>query len=154
MPFNPLGPTIGSIPPPLPVVDGGTGAATAAAGLAALGGLVDQASTPVAGTALINGTGAIITWTAPNDGKLHRALVLGLINVVTAETGGLVSITYTTASGNPFTLQMFPPNIATLGDTTFSGVMITVRANTTVSVTQGSALTAGAANVWAEIWAL
>lgn len=153
MSFTPLGPTIGSIAPPLPVADGGTGATTAAAGLAALGGIVQQSATPAAGVALVNGTPGILTWTSPNDGKLHVAMVLGLLNVSVAETGGQVTYSYTSPSGVAHSPQMFASGLG-VGDAVFAVSVVIVQANTVVSVNQATALTVGASVLWAEIWGI
>lgn len=116
------------------------------------GSLAVQAATPVAGFALQNGTPGIISWTAPNDGKQHRFTVLASLNVASGETGGQVTVTYQPPSGG-FTpgQQVFAGG---LGAGTASGAPVSgiVGPGTTVFVLQATALTAGAATVWAEIW--
>ena len=47
------------------------------------------ATTGVNGFALQNGTPTILTWTPPNDGQVHRVLLIAQENVTVAETGGL-----------------------------------------------------------------
>ena len=146
-------PGIGNITPPLPVIDGGIGATTAAAGLANLGGLGLQATTGAAGFALQNGTPNILTWTAPNDGNLHRVVILGNLIVTSAETGGAIGVTNLTSPSG----ANHSPGLSA-GGVGVSLVTYTqsffVEAGTTVTLAQTSALTAGAAVFWADIWGI
>ncbi len=153
MPFVPFAPVIGNIVPPLPVADGGTGAATAAAGLAALGGEGSQAATVAAGFALQNATPTILTWTAPNDGALHRFTLVTVQHVTSAETGGAVSLSFTAPDGTAVTgVSVYAGGSGTgVSAASFDRL---IQANTTVTVAQSSALTAGAALVWAQLWGL
>lgn len=113
------------------------------------------ATTGPGGFALVNGTPAIITWTAPNDGQLHRVQVTALAHVTSAETGGQVNLTYFAPFAGA-TLHTTTVLAAGLGTDTAGQVntlpFVTVQPGTVVSIAQGSALTAGAATVWAEIW--
>ncbi len=118
-----------------------------------LGGLALQATTGPAGYALVNGTGTVISWTAPNDGNMHRFLVTASQHVTSAETGGQMKITLTTPDGytnGSITLYnggsgtgFAPPSQVPVG---------LIEAGTAVIVTQTSALASGAAVLWAEIW--
>lgn len=121
--------------------------------------LAQQAATPVAGVALVNGTPNILTWTAPNDGLLHRALVIGLVDVTTLEVGGQVTLSWTLPNGNAGSSPVAAAGLAAgpqwFGPTTAIAVgmlALPVKAGTTVTLAQTSALTSGAAVVWAEIW--
>lgn len=146
-------PTIGNVVPPLPLAQGGTGLAPASnlALLASLGALGLQANIAAAGFSLVNGTQDIITWTAPNDGALHRFLVIAALDVTVAETGGQIVVNFTT-----------PDNVASSGNQLFAGGRATgiaqssvnaqVRAGTTVAVHQQTALTLGTALLWADIY--
>lgn len=118
------------------------------------------ASTPAAGVALINGVQTIITWTAPNDGKLHWVLCIGRINITSAETGGDVNITTKLGGGETDdimwggnlglgyagpsinTTPYYPPNMRPMDP------------GSTVALEQVQALTAGAAVVYAAFFAL
>jgi hypothetical protein len=111
-----------------------------------------QAATPVAGFALQNGTPSILTWTTPNDGKQHRFLVLASLDVTSAETGGQVTVTYNTPDGGAGSHTLFSANTAGGVFTPVASFMIICEANTTVTIAQATALTVGAATVWAEIW--
>jgi hypothetical protein len=113
------------------------------------------ASTGPAGFSLVNGTPSIVSWTAPSDGQLHRVMIFANMDVTSGPgiTGGNVSCSFTLPDGTTaslatitggqgfagFNFSMFQPNMM-------------VRAGTTVTVSQSSALTAGAAVVWAELW--
>lgn len=125
------------------------------ASLASSPGTTLLATTGASGFALQNATPTIITWTAPNDGLLHRVTLYGLLHVATNETGGVVSFQYTGPFGGAaaHTSQIFAGSLAS--DTTGvapSFFNVVVGPGTTVSILQTSALTAGAATVYAELW--
>jgi hypothetical protein len=129
-------------------------AATGAAAAAWAPGLVLQAGTAVAGYTLVNGTGNVITWTSPNDGAVHRAMII-LNKVVTSnETGGQIQATLTDMGGNSRTVTIFNGGAAQ-GIQTPTGLaacFLFIQANTALTVKQSSALTAGASILWCEIW--
>lgn len=108
------------------------------------------AATPVAGFALQNGTPNILTWNVPNDGQLHFLFCPVNLEVITLETGGAVTLAFTLPDGSPFTSSVFGGGAAA----GFSGSTNTrfVQAGSVVTLSQTSALTAGSAKVWAEMW--
>jgi hypothetical protein len=112
------------------------------------------AATPVAGIALVNGTPVILSWTAPNDGKLHRVMVAAAILVAVTEVGGLVQLQWTgPGAGSAQSSPVFAA--ALLGGTAAqpgAGPSVMVAPGSTVSLVQGAALTVGAATVYAEFW--
>lgn len=110
-----------------------------------LGGLSLIATTGPGGFPLQNGTPVILTWTPPNDGKLHRTMCFAEQIIGSAETGGLVSLQ--TASNAQ---QLFSGGQASGRQQAFAGQML--QPGETSSVTQATALTAGAATVYAELW--
>lgn len=112
------------------------------------------ATTGAAGFALVNGTPNVITWTAPNDGGIHRVLLMAALRVAVTEVGGAVSLTFTTPDNNPFTVLVVPgAAVAGLALISAAGnAFLPVLAGTTVTVAQSSALTLGAATLWAELW--
>lgn len=116
-------------------------------------GIPLQASTGTAGYALVNGTGTIISWTAPADGALHRAALFGSLHCTVTATGGLINASWTGPDGTAATHTFYSAG-QTAGSPIQPGgaYLITVQAGTTVSIAQGSALTGGAASLWAEIW--
>ena len=118
--------------------------------------LILQVSTGPAGVALVNGTPTIISWTAPNDGNLHRFVFQGSRNVTVSETGGAIALTYTVngASGGAQSLTVAAGNTAAPSNASLSnsGFGATIAPGTTVSVVQSGALTLGACTVYAEIW--
>src|ERR1019366_9155796 len=135
-----------------------TGAAAAAgsSGLAADAkpvhmGLSLLATTGTAGYTLVNGTGTIITWTAPNDGNLHRVMLASSSSVTTLEVGGATSIAFTPPTGSAGTST---PYAAALSAASRSSqpIFAIVGPGTTVTFSQASALTGGAATIWAELW--
>jgi len=116
------------------------------------GGLALAATTGAAGVALQNGTPTFLTWTAPNDGQMHRFHVVSSLDVTVAETGGNVQVAFTLPDGSAGTFAQHGPNLAV--STNRSGPTgSTVQAGTTVTVRQSTALTLGAAQMWAELWA-
>lgn len=120
----------------------------------AVTGLQLMATTGLAGFALQNATPTIQSWTAPNDGNLHRAQIFAVQHVVSTETGGGVQVVYTLPDGTVAAPHTALAGGAAAGDGILqNNLCILVQAGTTVTVKQASALTAGAAVVWAEIWA-
>ena len=112
-----------------------------------------QATTGEAGFALQDATPVILSWTAPNDGNLHRTTVASIISISAAITGGQIRV------------EAYPPDGAGLASSTiYTGTngpfsafatftpVFTIGPGTTVQVVQTSAVTAGAATLWAEIW--
>lgn len=109
------------------------------------------AANAFAGFSLQNGTPTILSWAAPNDGVMHRVHVMGTQHVTSAETGGTVNATCTLPDGTTGTFQLFASG-AGGGAHNLSFESYLIAPNTTFSVVQGSALTAGAAKVWFELW--
>jgi hypothetical protein len=122
--------------------------------LANLGGLVKQASTGATGYSKVNGTGNIITWTAPSDGNLHRVLLMYSQHCTSAETGGAISISTSTPDGGVHTYSIEGGGAGSNSFGQGSNTTYLVEAGSTVTVSQTSALTAGTTVFWAEIWAL
>ena len=118
--------------------------------------LTVQATTGTIGYTLVNGTGNIITWTAPNDGAMHRVLLLCELVVSSTETGGKIAATFTDPGGTAHSqMQIYASALAggTYGlPAASSPVSVLIQANTTYTLAQTAALTGGAAILWAEIW--
>jgi hypothetical protein len=119
--------------------------------LDAVPGLAKAADTGQGGYALVNGTGAILAWTAPADGQQHRVTAVLIQHVTLAETGGAIQVTYTLPDGTASSATPFAGGSA--AGVASNVVDRLVQAGTTVTLSQSSALTAGAAGVWAQIWA-
>jgi len=122
--------------------------------MVAFGGLQPVASTGDAGFALQNGTPTIITWTAPNDGQLHRVQLFIMEDVTLALTGGQCTLHVVLPDGSAYVINVCASGAA-LGAHANSGgqPLYLVQPGSTVYVAQSSAVTAGAATVWAEFWA-
>jgi hypothetical protein len=145
----------------LPIVDvddftmAGTGTTKNVSVSALLAGSLSVvAATPVAGVALVNGTPTILTWSVPNDGQQHRCMVFASNHVTTApQTGGAVSVSATLPDSFAVSYTLVPGGNSSTGFN-FSQFTypIIVKPGSTVTVQQGSAQTAGAETVWAEIW--
>jgi len=110
-------------------------------------------TTGLAGYTLINGTGNIpgLSWSAPPDGNMHFAMLVGEIVVTTAMTGGGTQASFTPPSGGAQTLQMSGGGLA-VGARAFSNTVLAVAPGTTVIIQQSAALTAGAAILFAGLW--
>jgi hypothetical protein len=119
------------------------------------GGLLElQAATPLAGYTMVNSTGTIISWTAPNDGKMHRVAVFGMQEMTSGGTGGVVNLDFTDPGGTTHAFAIFAANAGLGGHAPGLVTTVLVAPGTVVKVAQDSALTAGAGIVWAEIWGL
>jgi hypothetical protein len=111
------------------------------------------ADTGNSGYTLVNGTGTILSWTAPNDGALHRAVLVATLEVTSAETGGQIIFQVTSLPGG------HTPNFAPFGGSAGAGGYVfsesgfAVPAGQTVALKQNTALTPGAAVLYAQIWA-
>lgn len=112
------------------------------------------ATTGVGGAALQNGTPTILTWTAPNDGKLHFASIFASVSVALTQTGGSCSFNWT-SGGIAISHSVFPGGAATgSGAGPSNNFSVAVDPGTTVTFAQATAMTAGTAAVYAGIWAL
>lgn len=106
------------------------------------------ASTGASGYTLVNGTGNVFTWTAPSDGALHRVLLLATIGVTSATTGGQMQLSGTNPAGTTGNQQFFSTQGTGNHETQLS---MQVEAGTTVTLSQNTAMTAGAAVLWADL---
>jgi hypothetical protein len=79
--------------------------------------------------------------------------VFASLNCSSAQTGGAVTLQMTDPSGTTTTHTVFSGGAGT-GTSPVSNnpIAMTIRTGTTITLTQ-TAQTAGAATVWAEIWA-
>jgi trimeric autotransporter adhesin len=118
-------------------------------------GLSQVATTGLTGVALVNGTGNLsgMTWTAPNDGNLHRVLLLATTVASGSPSGGIIQASYTDpsntarASQGAFATQASGYNYP-------SQFVWMIYPNTTFLLKQTSPLTAGSATLYGDIWAL
>lgn len=112
-------------------------------------------TTGPAGYTLINGTGTILSWTVPNDGKLHACMLMGEQVTTSAETGGQVQVSFTAPDGSTQTFTIFSGGSGagwiSCGGSSWQN--FSVAPGGTITLAQSTALTAGAAKLWAEIWA-
>jgi hypothetical protein len=128
-------------------------------GFSALGGsagLAKVADTGVAGFPLQNATPNILAWTAPNDGSPHTVVVVGLLNVTVLEVGGAVGAAYTDPAGAA-TAALFTAGQA--AGRHYQGIgagtpqMFVIAPGSTFTLEQTSALTGGAATLYAQLFA-
>ena len=109
------------------------------------------ATTGTSGFALQNATPTILTWTAPSDGAGHRVLLMGEVHVTSPETGGALTLSSTFPDGTANVVTVQAGGLSNGGYAmTLAGRM--VKAGSTVTLAQSTALTAGAAVAFAELW--
>ena len=109
------------------------------------------AETSAIGVALIDGTQTILTATVPNDGRSHLVLASMWKDVTTALTGGQTRLQWVLPSGTGVGEHTTLTAVGTSGVSTSSVRDTVVKPGTTVSVLQTTAMTAGAAKVYAKI---
>ena len=118
------------------------------------GGLSRVATTGAAGFALQNATPTILSWTAQNDGNLHYiAGISVLVDCTAAATGGALSVVAYGVGGNASTADQISAGGFGVGQTIVYENPIVLPPGQLVRLEQSGALTAGAATVYAEIWA-
>jgi hypothetical protein len=119
-------------------------------------GVSPLATTGLTGYALVNGTGNAISWTAPNDGAMHRVFAVVYLVVTSGETGGAIQLTFTDPSNSSRAFGILNGGSGTgqygWGNNGGAWWSVPVYPNTTVAVKQSTALTGGAATLWAELW--
>lgn len=108
------------------------------------------ASTGIAGFTLVNGTPNIISWTAPNDGAMHQAQISITVDVTVAATGGAINVAATDPASGALSLTPVGGGQGVGGHAGQASLL--VAPGTTVQISQGVALTAGAAKCFAQIW--
>lgn len=104
------------------------------------------------GFALQNATPPILAWTAPSDGNLHRVTVIGTLDVTSGETGGAIHVALTAPDGTVTNSPVVSNGGLAAGAYALTTVTLLCKAGTSVTVQQQSALTAGAALAWFELW--
>ena len=94
-------------------------------------------------------------WTAPGDGRMHMVVCPVLQYVSSAETGGAVKLEATTSQGPVQQVIVFAGGSGTGVGGSTNGELLTilVEPGQAISLQQTSALTGGAATVWAQLWA-
>jgi hypothetical protein len=113
--------------------------------------LAKVADTGAAGYTLVNGTGTILSWTAPADGQQHMVQFSAVQHVTSAETGGAVTSSGLAPDGSAYATTVFAGGSGAGLSRALQSMQ--VEAGQTVTLLQSSALTAGAAVVWAQMWA-
>lgn len=116
------------------------------------GGLVRVGTTGGSGFALQNATPTILSWTAPSDNQLHTVFFSYRVIVTSIETGGAVRI-IDQATGNYFSIDGGSSGVSDSAFTKYLPVHYVLLPGKTITLTQYSALTSGAATVYAELWA-
>ena len=122
-----------------------------------LNGLKLQATTPVDGFSLTDGTPTILTWTPPADGKLHMFIIFYVGDITSAPLdGGGLSASFALPDDAPGGYDLGGSGSqSTPGfDYTFYQTynMTLIKGGTTLTVAQLNPVTEGAETVWVEIW--
>lgn len=112
------------------------------------------ATTGPTGFALQDATPTILSWTAPSDGNLHRVIIPSTLVVTSALTGGAI---VTNMGGNARQILAGGQGVGTWIPGAGAGsnyvATVVVLPGQTITLSQYSAVTAGAATLYAEIWA-
>jgi hypothetical protein len=119
-----------------------------------------RATTGLAGFAMVNGTPVILSWTAPNDGNLHRFIIYARLIITVATTGGqvfaLVQNVSLPGAQNNAGAALFGATggagdyfLGKNNQSDFKGIL---GPGESIQVVQTTALTGGAGVVYAEIW--
>lgn len=112
------------------------------------------AETSATGVALINGLQTILTVTVPNDGKPHLIVSAISMKVVTvALTGGEIGWTWTAVTGGaPYATTNSNTAVGTsFNSLPFNNQTLLVKPGSVINLKQLTAMTAGAAKVYAKI---
>lgn len=120
--------------------------------LAVTPALALQAATPVTGFPLADATPTIISWTPPADGRQHRIMAIFNADITVTAVGGTVDLQFTDLTGTFQSRQLLAPGGAAGFGAVLAPAYFLVQGGQTVYVAQGTALTAGAVQCWAEIW--
>lgn len=120
-------------------------------------GLSKLAGTPeAAGFPLQDATPTVVSWTAPDDGNAHRVLMFAMLSVSSDLTGGGVNCEFYAPDGTQFNDGVFGTDLSAglyspINDDWFFEQFF-VQAGSEVLIYQYSAVTGGAAIIWAELW--
>lgn len=114
------------------------------------GGMRRVATTGANGFALVNGTSTILAWTAPSDGNIHSFSIFFRCIIAVNETGGHVGFSFgSTGLG----VNLNGGGEGNGDHPNESGSAYVALSGETITISQLSALTAGSATVYCEIWA-
>jgi hypothetical protein len=111
-------------------------------------GFTTVAATALAGFTMTSGTPTILTYTTPNDGRPHQVLITGTMHVTVATTGGAVQAVYSAPDGLVTFTAAVSSATQAVGAHPAGGVTATVAPNTTITISQSSGVSAGAAKIW------
>ena len=122
--------------------------------LGSVSGLQKVGSTGLPGFTLINGSINIFSWTPPNDGNMHRVAIFSSLTVTSAETGGKIAVNFNDPSNTAQSRQLYGPGLGIGYNNPSSGspLLVPVYPGVPVVLVQATALTVGAAQLWAEMW--
>ena len=112
--------------------------------------IAQPVTSAIAGYTLVNGTGNILTYAVPNDGLVHTVMISTMMNVSVAETGGQIQTAFTAPDNSAQTQQNHAAGLGT--GIARTNMVLLCRPGTTVTLSQNTALTVGAAVLWGSIW--
>jgi hypothetical protein len=111
-----------------------------------------QATTGPGGFALQDATPEILSWLVPDDGMLHRVTAFAAMDTTSATTGGDIGWVITMPDGTQGFPGLMPGGQADGFNYDYVASLLTVKPGSTVQITQGTPVSAGAAILWAELW--
>lgn len=103
------------------------------------------ATTGTSGVPLIDGTQTILSWTAPDDGKLHTVLVGFVWDISSSLTGGAVQANVPGKAS----IVVFSGGEAAGWKVPTTNLIVVLNSGDALELNQTSAATAGAATVYA-----
>lgn len=123
-------------------------------GVANEGGRLSRrvATTGTGGYALTGSTGTILTYTAPSDGCLHWATFTAQLIVSSAETGGQVNLNVPGLGISIFAAGNATGTFHPLQNSVSGSESFLLRPGDTIAIQQATALTAGAAVLYADLY--
>jgi hypothetical protein len=121
-------------------------------------GLALVAATPEAGYSLVaSPSGNIVTWQAPNDGKLHQVLTFINMDVTVSLTGGQITGNATLPDGSNPAATIFLASLAAgqygINSDNYPWGTVFIAPGGNYSIFQNTGITLGAAKLWASLWA-
>lgn len=119
------------------------------------GELKKRVTTGAAGFTLQNATPTILTYNVPADGNLHSFFLASVLVVSSAQTGGVIQISFNPDGGATRNLFLYAGGLgaATYYNNDEGIVPVLVAApGTTITVSQQSAQTLGASKFYADLY--
>jgi hypothetical protein len=113
-----------------------------------------QATTGSSGFTLLDSTPTLLTWSVPNDGQVHRVIVLGELVVTTTQAGGEVQLVFNDPAGNSRTESMWAGGLGVGANKVNGNCAFMVGPDQTITLEQTSDQTSGSAIAYVDLWGI